>query len=399
MSIDHKLPPHLEARVRAFKDRTAEHSHLKRSYDAVRIACSRVGSEKVVIVTGPTGVGKSTLARKLYRELRDECKLETDSNPDSVPVLGMSAVPTNSRVFSWKDFYIRMLFKARDPITNVSLLSPNFPDLLGEVISDSPADRMIAEKLRRCAETALKRRKTRWLLVDEGHHILLHKDPFVNQIQFETLKSLAIETNVTIILVGTYKLLDIRDQSGQLIRRSDTIHFPRYDMRVRDDQKQFRAALLKFEKDFDLVLPTKLMPDWERYFIKSIGCIGILKEWLIKSYAEYLRLECTTPFNIEFALPHALDNKALMTIAKEACEGEDKLKDIDEDSLKDFLVPKPVRAASGGINADLPPNGKSCSVGAPMYPPKVSAKTEVRRRIGERNPKRDPVGGMDAAAA
>lgn len=399
MSTNPKLPPHLEARVLAFKSRTAEHALLKNSYDATRIACSRVGSEKVVIVTGPTGVGKSTLGRKLYRELREECRLETDANPDVVPVLGMSAVPTNSRVFSWKDFYIRMLFKARDPVTNVSLLSPNIPDLLGEVISDSPADRMIAEKLRRCAETALKRRKTRWLLVDEGHHILLHKDPFVNQIQFETLKSLAIETGVTIVLIGTYRLLDIRDQSGQLIRRSDTIHFPRYDMRVPEDQKQFRAALLKFEKDFDLPLPTKLLPEWQRYFIKSIGCIGILKEWLVKSYAEYLRLECTEPFSIEFALPHALDNKALMTIAKEALEGEEKLKDIGEDALKEFLVPKPVKAAPDGANADSPPNGKPVPAGVTRELPKVAATNKVRRRVGERNPKRDPVGGMDAAAA
>ncbi len=103
----------------------------------------------------------------------------------------------------------------------------------------------------------------------------VHRDlDFVNQVQFETLKSLAIETNVTIILIGTYKLLDIRDQSGQLVRRSDMIHLPRYDLRVREDQQNFVQVLKKFEGYFDLASPPVLVKDSNRYFIKTIGCVG-----------------------------------------------------------------------------------------------------------------------------
>jgi len=371
--------------------RTAGHANLKAAYESARIACGRVGSEKVVMITGPTGVGKSTLARKLYRELRDECRAETSASPDIIPVLGLSAVPATGRAFSWKDFYIRLLFRARDPVTNTSLLAPSSPDLLGDVIVDSPADRMIADKLRRCVETALKRRKCRWLIVDEGHHILLHKDDFVNQVQFETLKSLAIETNVTIVLIGTYKLLDIRDQSGQLVRRSDMIHLPRYDLRVREDQQSFLQVLKEFQGHFDLERPPALLKDAEHYFIKTIGCIGILKEWLTRAYAEYLRLECTTPFDIEFALPYALPNKALITIAKEATAGEEKLRDVDEQALLDILRPKPI---------DPPPEPPAPSDPADAKAhAQSSSNTSGRRRVGERNPKRDPVGGFDAAAA
>lgn len=390
MSVKPNLPPHLEARVIAFKQRTADHVNLKAAYALARIACGRVGSEKVVMVTGPTGVGKSTLARKLYRELRDECRAEISASPDIIPVLGLSAVPATGRTFSWKDFYIRLLFQARDPVTNTSLLAPSTPDLLGDVIVDSPADRMIADKLRRCVEKALKRRKCRWLIVDEGHHILLHKDDFVNQVQFETLKSLAIETNVTIILVGTYKLLDIRDQSGQLVRRSDMIHLPRYDLRVREDQQNFLQVLKKFQGYFDLERPPALLNDTDRYFIKTIGCVGILKEWLARAYAEYLRLECTKPFDIDFALPYALPNKALITIAKEATAGEEKLRDVDEQALLDILRPKPV---------DPPSEPPAPSDSADAKHHATSSSNPSGRRVGERNPKRDPVGGFDAAAA
>jgi len=390
MTIKPNLPPHLEARVIAFKQRTAEHANLKAAYEAARIACSRVGSEKVVMITGPTGVGKTTLARKLYRELRDECSAEIMASPDIIPVLGLSAVPATGRAFSWKDFYIRLLFQARDQVTNISLLAPSNPDLLGDVIVDSPADRMIADKLRRCVEKALKRRKCRWLIVDEGHHILLHKDEFVNQVQFETLKSLAIETGVTIILIGTYKLLDIRDQSGQLVRRSDMIHLPRYDLRVHADQKNFVQALQKFQGYIELDQSAALVKDADRYLIKSIGCIGILKEWLTRAYAEYLRLDCKTVFDIKFALPYSLPNKALITIAKEATEGEQKLLDVDEQALLEILRPKPPDPSPE------PPG----STGSPDAPPKATSSPKGRggRRVGERNPKRDPVGGFDAAA-
>ena len=381
----------IERRVLAFKGRQAGHSHLEEASKAAWAACSRVGGENVVIVTGSTGVGKSTLARSLFRRLKERCKDEIARHPDVIPAVGLSAVTPTSRAFSWKDFYIRLLFQARDPVTDRALLAPMGSDMFGDSPFDTPADRMLVDKLRRCVEITLRRRKTRWLIIDEAHHILLNKDPHVNQVVFETLKSLAIETKLTIILCGTYKLLDIRDQSAQLVRRSDLIHFPRYDIQNRAHHLSFRRVLFAFETYFDLPEKVKLVPDWEQYFIRSIGCVGILKDWLCRVYEKALDHNLDT-FDLKFALSAANTNKELITITREAQAGELKMLDASDDELMALLrppKPKPDRKP----NPESPPISASENVGAPE-----PAKRPAGGRVGQRLPKRDPVGRPDLAA-
>lgn len=386
-------------RVEAFRLKKADHENIRLARQAALAACGRTGGENVVIVTGPTGAGKTTLARQLFRDLRAMCEDELGRARDVIPVLGLAAVPPSGRAFSWKDFYIRLLFQAKDPVTNLSLLAPLGADLLGNESHDTPADRMLADKLRRCAETTVRKRKTRWLIIDEAHHMLLHKDPLVNQIQFEALKSFAIETRATIVLTGTYKLLDIRDQSGQLARRSDLIHFRRYDLNEREHAVHFRAVLKKFSRDFDLAEQPNLLADWDRYFVKSVGCVGILKEWLNRAYEAYLVGGEQGAFDFEHVLKSAHPNKDLRTIAKEAMEGEEKLSDIDEDELRKFLVPENGNrddGQAGNVPAATVDAGRECLEDTASQV--RDASTGRRARVGQRNPKRDPVGRRDCAA-
>lgn len=227
-------------------------------------------------------------------------------------------------------------------------------------------DQSTADALRRSTEEYLRRRKTKLLIIDEAQHMLLVGGQQRLECQFECLKSLTIETGVTILLVGTYRLLEILDQSGQLTRRSQVINFPRYDMRKKDDRNHFKQVLKHCEHELSKYVPTRLEEHADYFYTKSAGCIGILKDWLCRCL-EYALQEKMPCLDAALATRFAHSNRGLVTIIEEACLGEAKLADVDDAKLTDLLA-----------------NGVLLGTGTPS--------ARGKHRPGRRNPTRDPVG-------
>lgn len=97
-------------------------------------------------------------------------------------------------------------------------------------------------------------------MIDEAQHILLASNRQRLECQFESLKSLAAETGTTILLVGTYRLLEILDQSAQLTRRCQVVNFPRYDMRQKADRNMFIKILSHLSEKLSEHVPTRPKP-------------------------------------------------------------------------------------------------------------------------------------------
>lgn len=378
---DRNFPLHLlsastSERLVYFQNRVVSHPNLARCVEKTMAAVSRTSGPKVVIVTGPTGAGKTTLGRYLYKKVTEIYRQEMAEDPGMVPVIGFNAIPPNGTSFNWKDFYIRLLERHGDILPDRKMLMPHQRDLFPEMVAPLPIERSTTETLRRASERCMKHRKTKVLLIDEAHHILMAKDPYRLEFQFEALKSLAIESEAIIILVGTYRLLDIRDQSAQLVRRSEIVHFPRYNLLTNGDNSNFASTLESFQKMLTLYVEPDLIKDVDYFFLKSGGCIGILKSWLDQCL-EHALIRGLPTFDAGFADQFALPNKSLMTIVDEAIEGELRLQDESLDALKELLYRKV------GL--------KSQGVGAPALPEKP--KSRHKGRVGERKPVRDKVGG------
>lgn len=178
------------------------------------------------------------------------------------------------------------------------------------------------------------------------------------------------------MLVGTYGLLDICDQSGQLVRRHTTVHLPRYNLNSADDASNFASVLLSFQKQMPLVQQPDLVRDVEYFFLKTAGCIGILKDWLMRSM-EQAMLAGRDSFDAAFADRFALPNNSLLTIINEAMDGERRLKDVELDDLKAILY-------------------GNWEQRAPVAASETPKKGKRRGRVGTRKPARDKVGGLDA---
>ena len=66
-------------------------------------------------------------------------------------------------------------------------------------------------------------------------------------------------------------------------RRSLDIHFRRYRAEEAQDRKAFLAVLRSFERQLHLSKQPDLVAEWEYLYEGSLGCVGILKDWLVRT--------------------------------------------------------------------------------------------------------------------
>jgi hypothetical protein len=356
--------------VTAFADKRFKHPLATVAYDKLLLALGNDSSPQIIIFTGPTGVGKSTVASAIGRSVLDRYGSRMALEPDLVPVVSLNAVPPTGGNFNWKDFYIRLLNGQHEPLVDRKLYVPRQMPLLPDSISSTHLERAVTDHLRRSVEEYLRRRRVKLLIIDEAHHLLLVSNSHRLECQFETLKSLTIETGVTILLTGTYSLLNILRQSGQLTRRSQVVDFPRYDMRRKAEARDFQKTLSFLEHMLSAHVPARLGEDADYFYRKSAGCVGILKDWMVRCLDHALK-EQAPVIDAAFGQRFALPNRGLKRILEEACWGEEELADVPDNELDDLLQHGLLMAH------EAKPDGM------------------VRRRPGRRLPKRDPVGGIE----
>lgn len=313
-----------------------------------------------------------------------------------VPAVLVKAIAPQGRSFSWKDFYIRALEQLREPLVERKVWTPQQFSLLGpEIVGRTGADSLNVEILRRSLENAIRRRKTRFLIVDEAHHILLCHDQKQLALQFETLKSLADMCNATLVLLGTYKLLMIRDYSAQLIRRSQIVHFPSYQLGAENDRIAFKSVLAYFAGMLPIPLGPHLKDDVRYFFGKTAGCIGILHDLLRDALQEAFD-DGASQITKEVVDRVAQPNRAIQTILQESALGVVALEDIPTQDIEAMLKKSPGeivadRALALSTVSGVEPWGDGSMVA--RQPGKPGRKPPV----GQRKPSRDYVGGPRSA--
>jgi len=169
----------------------------------------------------------------------------------------------------------------------------------------------------------------RVVILDEAHHMLYAGTGTRGstlQEQLEWLKSMDSTTGALHILVGTYDLLNFGRLNGQTARRSLPIHFPRYQLRREKDCIEFQAALLALLQKVPLTCDaeTFVRYHWLYFYERSIGCIGVLKDWLLRAVSTALD-EGQDTLTLDWVQDQASLVDQCRQMALDATEGEQKL--------------------------------------------------------------------------
>ena len=305
-----------------FRNCTVVHPHLKKAYEEFRDAVNNPGGASIIFLFGPTGVGKTTLLRQIMKVMVSEKTARLERDPNYLPVATAEARAPESGSFDWKAYYQSILTSLSElpasdyPIPSRSRLKKSKSDQRNIGSSNSHLS-----TLREQVIVNIQHRELVVFLTDEAQRFSKLASSSRQQVQMDALQSMASMTNTLHGLFGTYELLEFRNLSGQLSRRSIDIHFPRYQADCDSDLVEFQRVLKSFGEKMTLEQTPELEIHWEFFYERSIGCVGILKDWLTQAYRKALH-ESASTLSEHHWQPYAPSIAQCLQIAAEAIEGE-----------------------------------------------------------------------------
>ena len=147
------------ARLGYFRAYTIAHPRLKAVSAALWRAIQEPAGRALILVIGPTGVGKTTLRLRMEQELQQRFLAAGASEPGRIPVVGLEAVAPDSGNFSWKEYYRRALRALEEPLIDhkIDYATPHmFRNHAGEF---TVPPRVGNPELRQAMEQALRHRR------------------------------------------------------------------------------------------------------------------------------------------------------------------------------------------------------------------------------------------------
>jgi hypothetical protein len=110
-------------RLAYFAAKVVAHPRLVDAHRAVHDALRQPTAPSLILLYGPTGVGKTTLRLRLEQQLIAEALPALEKETARVPVLAVEAIAPESGQFNWKDYYARALVALNEPLLDRKVMS------------------------------------------------------------------------------------------------------------------------------------------------------------------------------------------------------------------------------------------------------------------------------------
>ncbi|MBE9178500.1 ATP-binding protein [Oculatella sp. LEGE 06141] len=320
-----------EQRLFYFESFTIAHPKLRETTArAVQFIGNQQAKASCITIVGPTGVGKTTLLQKVEQVLIEQALPNLKKTPGRIPVIRVEAIAPESGSFNWKDYFLRCLLALEEPLIDYKIDYKTRGvrrDSSGELIIEPKTSSPI---VRQALENALIYRQPIAVLIDEAQHMQKMASGRRLQDNMDCIKSMANLTRVPHVLIGTYELLAFHNLSGQLSRRNQSIHFSRYRAEYPEDVTAFKTILNTFQRHLPLKEEPDLVSHWKNFYARSLGCVGILKDWLTRALADALEDNSST-LTLQHIEQRAMSIAQCNRILQEIEEGERSLRETQQD--------------------------------------------------------------------
>jgi AAA domain-containing protein len=338
------------ARLEAFKAFRVKHPRLEEMDRALMRAISGHRSYTLMAVYGASGVGKSTVMKRVAQRCREE-----EPDPKVVPAVVVQASPEDIGTSARLDYYRQVLDQLRghvavkDRVMNLALA--RHP----EKTSRDPAEWL---DMREAVVYALELLRVKVVFVDEAQHLMYVDTPHRPTAQLDWLKALTNRTNVLHVLVGNFALYDFCHLNAQAARRMRDLPFARYHLDNPTECEEFVGALRALLERVPLMVDIPdLLRHWRWFGEWSLGCIGVLSDWLVETVDALCR-EGATTLTIEALTRHALQPDQRVRMEMEARTGEHKVERAKAQSaleLERLLGKTPTPAEANGATPSPAP--------------------------------------------
>jgi AAA domain len=254
---------------------------------------------KVIALMGATQVGKSLIFQQLIRTLEEELR---PLSPGDLPYIDCVVGTSNDGRVSPKHVTLKLLKRAGHPMYE-------HVGALDESQHYFPSRTKTESAMQDALEEALKARSTKFVLLDEAHHLTHTRIRDLREGVLDSIKCLSAITG-TLVLVGGYELAyrGVFD-SAHFAGRTICIELAPYTS-VGNDLDEWERILKAFSKRMRLDPPTLLLEEAEALLLVTNGVFGLLEKllWLAKALSKDGAIERKT---LRAAFPPAQEHEVI----------------------------------------------------------------------------------------
>ena len=164
-------------------------------------------------------------------------------------------------------------------------------------------------------EKTLREQQRKLFYIDSAHYLIDTSNSADLGKRINCIRSLAASSGVKFLLGGHYHLLK------QFCPRSIYIEFPRYQFDVKQDFQNFLQVIYTLQRHLPLRTEPNLLMQHAFCCERSIGCVGILKDWLLHALAAALEEDSDT-LTLHHLEQSALSAEQCKFLLSEAQHGE-----------------------------------------------------------------------------